>query len=152
MSTHLDDPADSLLGYHLRRVSLQSMADFSAALVPLGLRPADASVLFVIGSNPGVTQSQIGRMLSIKRANMTPLVAGLAQRALLRATPKDGRSHGLRLTSRGNTLCRKARAAADAHDQRFFGTLSATDRTRLVTQLRALWHQRRRAQAQAQAS
>jgi DNA-binding MarR family transcriptional regulator len=147
MSTHLDDPADSLLGYHLRRVSLQSMADFAVALAPLGLRPADASVLFVIGANPGVTQSQIGRMLAIKRANMTPLVAGLSQRGLLRATPKDGRSHGLRLTTRGSTLCRKARAAADAHDQRFFGALGAADRNRLLAQLRALWHQRRRAQA-----
>ena len=144
MSAHLDDPADDLLGYHLRRVSVHSMSDFSAALAPLGLRPAEASVLFVVGANPGVTQSQIGRMLGIKRANMAPLVASLAKRGLLRATPKDGRSHGLRLTTAGGALCRRARRAADAHDRRFFATLADADRARLLGHLRALWQHRRR--------
>jgi DNA-binding MarR family transcriptional regulator len=144
MSTHPVDPAEDLLGYHLRRVSVQSMADFSGALAPLELRPAEASVLFVIGANPGITQSQIGRALGIKRANMTPLVAGLNARGLLRATPRDGRSHGLRLTTQGGALSRRARRVADAHDKRFFGALSASDRARLITQLRALWHHRPR--------
>jgi len=145
MATHIEDPVDGLLGYHLRRVSVQSMADFSTALARLELRPAEASVLFVIGANPQVTQSQIGRMLGIKRANMTPLVASLARRGLLRATPKDGRSQGLALTAKGTTLARKARAAADQHDRRFFGALSTEERRALLGQLRALWHQRRRA-------
>ena len=147
MSTHIVDPAEDLLGYHLRRLSVRSMTDFSSALAPLALRPAEASVLFVIGANAGVTQSQIGRALGIKRANMTPLVAGLAARGLVRATPRDGRSHGLRLTAAGTALCRKARRVAEAHDKRFFAALSPSDRERLVGQLRALWHQRPRAHA-----
>ena len=144
MSTHPVDPAEDLLGYHLRRVSVQSMTDFSSALAPLELRPAEASVLFVIGANPGVTQSQIGRTLGIKRANMTPLVGGLSARGLLRATPRDGRSHGLRLTTTGSALSRRARRVAEAHDKRFFGSLSATERERIITQLRTLWHHRPR--------
>jgi len=51
------DPFDDLLGYHLRRASVVAMADLAEALAPLKLKPAHASILFVVASNAGVTQS-----------------------------------------------------------------------------------------------
>ena len=89
------DPLESLLGYHIRRLSVLVMADLSDALAPHQLSPADASILLSIGARPGVTQSAVGRSLGILRANMAPLVGALATRGLIARTRVDGRSQAL---------------------------------------------------------
>ncbi len=61
------DACEEHIGYHVRRLSVKVMADFANELKPLDLNPADASILFVIGSNPGVTQSLVGKILGILR-------------------------------------------------------------------------------------
>ena len=133
------DPFDDLLGYHLRRLSVKVMADLSGALKPLNLNPADASILFVIGANPGMTQSDVGKALGILRANMAPLIGALTQRGFIERETIDGRSQALKLTSAGALICRQAKAAARSHEARLFGSLSQTSRHRLIKQIRALW-------------
>jgi DNA-binding MarR family transcriptional regulator len=133
------DAFDDLLGYHLRRLSVKVMADFSGALKPLGLNPADASILFVINTNPGITQSDVGKTLGILRANMAPLIAALVQRGFVERETIDGRSQALTLTSSGAATCRQARTAARTHEDRMFGALAETTRLRLIKQIRALW-------------
>lgn len=133
------DPFDNLLGYHLRRLSVLVMTDLTESLAPLGLKPADASVLFVIASNSGITQSEVGRTLGILRANMAPLMAALVKQGLIEREPVDGRSQALRLSAAGHAVCRQARIATKEHEERLFGTLSRTDHARMVAQMRELW-------------
>jgi DNA-binding MarR family transcriptional regulator len=135
------DPFEGLLGYHLRRLSVLVMADFTEALAPLGLKPAEASVLYTVGATQGLTQSDIGKMLGIQRANMAPLIAGLIQRGLVQRDRVDGRSQALRLTPAGDTARAAAWAANQAHEARLFGRLGAPARARMAAQLRALWQQ-----------
>ena len=130
---------DKLLGYHLRRLSVSVMADLTASLSGLGLKPVEASILFVIGSQPGITQSDIGKVLGILRANMTPLVAALITQGLVERKRADGRSHALSLSSAGQALARKASVATEAHEERVFGSLSRATRAHLIAQLRRLW-------------
>lgn len=115
----LHDPLDALLGYQLRRASSVMMADLAAALRETGLRPVEASILLVIESSPGCTQSDVGRLLAIKRANMVPLIAGLFKRDLIYRAPVDGRSQALFLSPAGETMARDARQAINTHEQRF---------------------------------
>jgi DNA-binding MarR family transcriptional regulator len=129
----------SLLGYHLRRASVLVMSDLTAALEPLGLKPAEASALFVIAAAGGITQAEIGRVLGIQRANMAPLMANLIKRGLVARQAVDGRSQALRLTRAGAAMHRHAMEATQAHEQRLFGHLSQSDRTRMITQLQGLW-------------
>jgi len=136
------DPFVGLLGYHLRRLSVVVMADFAAALAPLDLKPAEASVLYVVHAEAGPTQSDLGRILGIQRANMAPLIAGLMKRGLLERDRVDGRSQALRLTAAGEAVRAAAWAANQAHEERMFGTMSKTTRTRLAAQLRILWQDR----------
>ncbi len=133
------DPFDDLLGYHLRRLSVKVMADLSGALKPLELNPADASILFVINANPGMTQSDVGKALGILRANMAPLIGTLVQRGFIERETIDGRSQALKLTSSGVIACRQAKAAARVNEERLFGSLPEATRHRLVKQIRALW-------------
>ena len=133
------DVFDGLLGYHLRRLSVLVMTDLTQALSPLDLRPAHASVLFVIAANPGITQSEVGKTLGILRANMAPLIGALLKRGLLERQPVDGRSHALTLSGAGRGLCTRARRVTQEHERRLFATLTANAKSRLIAQLRQLW-------------
>ncbi len=135
------DPFDGLLGYHLRRLSVLVMADLTEALAPLGLKPAEASVLYVVGATAGLTQSDIGKILGIQRANMAPLMAGLTQRGLVERDRVDGRSQALKLTEAGQAARAQAWVVNQAHEARLFGVLGKPARTRMAAQLRALWQE-----------
>lgn len=137
--TVADDPFEGLLGYHLRRLSVLVMADFTEALAPLGLKPAEASVLYAVGAAAGLTQSDIGKVLGIQRANMAPLIAGLMQRGLVERDRVDGRSQALRLSAAGEAVRAAAWAANQTHEARMFGTLGEAARARMAAQLRGLW-------------
>ena len=134
----LQDPLDDLLGYQLRRASSVMMADLASSLRETGLRPVEASILLVIGSSPGCTQSDIGRLLAIKRANMVPLIAGLVRRDLIYRAPVDGRSQALFLSPAGDALARDARRAIDTHEQGFRSLFDETIASQLLDALRRI--------------
>lgn len=133
----LASPLDNLLGYRLRRASMAMMADLLAALTPLGLSAGEASFLLLVGANPGCRQSDVGRTLEIKRANMTPLVARMKARGLVVDAPIDGRSRSLTLTDEGNALRDKALARVGAADRKVRKALTI-DETALIAALRAI--------------
>jgi DNA-binding MarR family transcriptional regulator len=135
----LPDPFAELVGYHLRRLSQLVMADLAERLETLELRPTEASVLFVIAGTPGVTQSDIGRMLGIKRANMAPMVAALEARGLISRSAVDGRSQALRLTAEGEAVRARAWNASLDNERRSFASLSDAERAGLIGKLRDLW-------------
>ena len=124
----LVDPLEGLLGYQLRRASVAAMADLSSVLAEIDLRPADMSVLLVVEANRGVTQSEVGRCLGIKRANMAPIVASLEERAFVKRVPVDGRSQALRLTRAGARAVVQSRKIIAAHESRL--TLGMDEATR----------------------
>jgi DNA-binding MarR family transcriptional regulator len=135
------DPFENLLGYHLRRLSVVVMTDLAESLSSLDLRPTSASIVMMIGANPGITQSEVGRALGILRANMAPLIAGLLKQGLIDRKAVDGRSQALRLSAAGRNVCREVSSAMQAHEDRIFGTLARTLRTQMMVQLRELWRQ-----------
>lgn len=83
-----------------------------AANVSLGSNPVEATVLLVIGANPGVIQSEVGRLLGIASVNMALLVARLADRELIERDAVDGRSQGLKLSDAGRRRSLRSKAAA----------------------------------------
>jgi len=139
IETAAADPFDALLGYHLRRLSVLVMADLTASLAPLGLKPADASILLALHSDSGMTQSDIGRRLGIQRANMAPLMAGLMQNGLVEKQAVDGRSQAVRLSRAGQAMHRQVLGLMAEHEARMFASLTPAVRQRLAKQLKALW-------------
>lgn len=112
----LANPHAGRLGYVLRRASAEIMSELGHALEAIGLRPVEASILTVIGANPGCIQSDIGRMLGIQRANMAPLISGLVRRDLIVKSKIDGRTQGLALTPLGGEKAREAEAAMSRNE------------------------------------
>ncbi len=134
----LRDPLAGNFGYQLRRASVQMMAGLAAALEETGLRVTEASVLLVIHANPGASQSDIGRLLGIRRANMAPLAGTLELRGLIARAPVDGRSHALRTTDAGAALAERAKAITLRHEARLTEGLDRAAAAIVLAHLRGL--------------
>lgn len=135
----LVDPLKDLPGYALRRASTTVMAKLAERLSALDLRPSEASVLLIIDSNPGVTQSQIGRLLDIARANMAPLTARLAARDLIVRESAGGRSHGLTLSASGRRLTQKAQRIVAELEAELMERIPAAQRAAFLRMLKTLF-------------
>jgi DNA-binding MarR family transcriptional regulator len=132
------NPLEMHLGYRLRRASSTAMGDLARRLAQLDLKPTEASVLVLVDANPRISQSRIGQMLGIQRANMAPLVAGLTARGLILREAIDGKSQGLRLTEPGRALTARVLAQMEANEAAFFGGLTGPQRNALQAGLEGL--------------
>ena len=133
------DPLPQFPGYALRRAANATAAELSGRLAQLGLRQADASALILIGENPGITSSAIGRALDIQRANMVPLLKRLEDAGLIERAPIDGKSRGLNLTEPGRVRLAEARGIVDAFEAELLARIPPEHRAHLLPALEALW-------------
>ena len=141
MQASLRDPLKNFAGYALRRASSLEMANLSNQLARLDLRPTEASVIVIVHANPGIRQSDIGRMLDILSANMTPLIARLDSRGLILRKRKDGRSQGLRLTEEGASLAEQALAEMTKHEREMMERVPEDMREPLIKALQSIWRE-----------
>jgi DNA-binding MarR family transcriptional regulator len=139
MAEILDDPMPQLPGYALRRAHTVVAAELAGRLATLDLRQAEASVLILIGANPGVTAAALGRQLDIQRANMVPLLKRLEDAGLIERQPIDGKSQGLELRPAGQERMRAARAIIDVFEAEVLQRIPAQHRDHLMPALNALW-------------
>lgn len=135
----MPDPLRELPGYVLRRASSAMMSELAERLLPLKLRHVEATILLVLRANPGLSQSALGRMLGIKRANVTPIAARLEERGLIRRDASDGRSLGLELTAAGKASAARAATAVAEHEAALAARIPAEHRAHLLPALLALW-------------
>ena len=133
-------PLDGLIGYALRRAQLAAFEDAIRGFAKLDLRPAQYSVLAVIGHKPGLKQSQVAAALGIQRANFVALIDGLERRGLARrsAAVNDRRSHALHLTDEGRRALRRANAVVTIIEARLDARLGPGGRAQLLDLLKRL--------------
>ena len=106
----LEDPQLDLadiplsLGFFLRIAQLQVFEQFHDNLSDLGMRPGEFTVLRIIQANPGAVQGTIARVLHIKAAHMTKLVARFVENGMVErtGTKNDRRQVRLSLTEAGH--------------------------------------------------
>ena len=126
------------LGYFLRRAQVWVFQDFIRTLASLDIRPAQYSVLVVIGANRGLSQADVTELLGIERARLVRLLDRLEKRGLVQrlASPIDRRSHALKLTPAGRTLLKRARALASLHEARLLERLGPAHHRAMIDVLR----------------
>jgi len=132
------DRLSALPGYLLRRASAASLADLNGRLAELSINHADASLLLLIGDNPGVTQSEVGKVLGIQRANMVPLIARNEARGWLQREQVDGRSQGLSLSPGGRDAAGKVSAIVEGYEKELIARVPEDLRPHVVPVLRYL--------------
>lgn len=136
----MNDSLVELPGYVLRRAASTSVADLNQRLSDVRLRHADVAFLMLINASAGITQSEAGRILDIKRANMVPLVARLERRRLLNRKQVDGRSKALALTAQGRATLTKARQIVGEFETDLMQRVPETMRPLVLPILTALWN------------
>src|SRR3990167_8564701 len=134
------DVLDDLLGYTLRRGPLPGFASFDEATRGKHLTPPRFTALVVIGANPGLSQSVLGRVLGIARSGAMLMTDLLEARGLVerRRRPNDGRAWGLHLTRRGEQFVGTMKRRVLELDFRKARLLTRTERRELLRLLEKL--------------
>jgi DNA-binding MarR family transcriptional regulator len=126
------------LGYALRRAQVWVFQDFIRTLSVIDIRPAQYSVLVVIGANPGLSQAELADRLAIERARLVHMLDHLQKRGLTERlpSPTDRRTHALQLTKDGQKLLKRAKALAARHEARLTEKMGAGAREQVMDMLR----------------
>ncbi len=126
------------LGYALRRAQVWVFQDFIRTLSVIDIRPAQYSVLVVIGANPGLSQAELADRLAIERARLVHMLDHLQKRGLTERlpSPTDRRTHALQLTKEGQKLLKRAKALAARHEARLTEKMGAGAREQVMDLLR----------------
>ncbi len=133
------DVLTSHLGYALRRAQVWVFQDFIRTLAAIDIRPAQYSVLVVIGANPGLSQAELADRLGIERARLVHMLDHLQSRGLTERlpSPTDRRTHALQLTTEGQKLLKRAKALAARHEARLTEKIGEDARAHVLELLRA---------------
>jgi DNA-binding MarR family transcriptional regulator len=131
-------------GYALKRAQIASFEAFRRATRSSSkveeITPPRYTALVILAGNPGISQTALGEVLGTARSGAMMLADWLEQRGLAerRHKPEDGRSWGLFLTAKGETLLRKLKRAVRSHDRQFAARLDPGERRELLRLLEKL--------------
>jgi DNA-binding MarR family transcriptional regulator len=134
------DVLDELLGYALRRAQVGMFLAFHTATRGMDITPPRFTALVIVGANPGIGQSALGKVLGIARSGAMLLADWLEARGLVerRRRPDDGRAWGVHLTARGEKLVALMKRRVVAQDRKRAGVLDARERRELLRLLNKL--------------
>jgi DNA-binding MarR family transcriptional regulator len=126
-----------LLGFHLRLASAAMHRDFLAVLADQDVTPKQVALLWLIETNPGVSQISIAQALDMDRATTMAIIDRLEARglALRRRSTVDRRRQELYLTDQGLVFLAQAKALSQEHDRKFTERLTPEEKTALRSTL-----------------
>lgn len=136
---NIRNPLEELLGYQLRRATAEVFGRVRAIMGSYNLTHTASSFLILVEANPGITQSTIGKILSIKRANIAPLTSEMEERGLIRREAVDGRSQGLYLTAEGRVLVEEVREKVVNQENEFINLFRPDEYRELLDALARVW-------------
>lgn len=130
---HTDMLLRQFIGYNMKRAYLQIQDDMAQSLEPFGLRVGTFSALAVIMGSPGISQTQLGQVLNIKRSGVVVVVDDLERAGAVERKPvlTDRRAYALHVTPAGKRLWKESEAAVRAHEAALFWDLDANERRSL---------------------
>jgi DNA-binding MarR family transcriptional regulator len=103
------------LGFLLARAGARAIRDLNRALEDSGLRSRHYTVLLAVTSNDGLSQRELGELLSIDPSAVVSLVDDLQKRGLVRRDPHpvDRRTRSVVPTEAGEAMLATMRPMAD---------------------------------------
>jgi DNA-binding MarR family transcriptional regulator len=133
-------PLADFVGFHLRLAQEASFQAFARRVRDLELRPGRFAVLALIGENPGISQTALGRASGRDKSSLTPALDDLAARALIhrRRAARDRRSYALSLTPKGERLLATLLTHARAHDRRLDAIVGLRNKAEFIRTLRRI--------------
>jgi DNA-binding MarR family transcriptional regulator len=116
----VDAAAYQHLSFLIIRTSSLAMSKLVKELAVLDLIPSNATAMIMISNHSGINQSNLGRSLGIKRANISTLINELKIRKLVDIQAK-GRTQELSLSEEGSSLTKQIAQILEQHETYCFG-------------------------------
>ncbi len=134
------DILDGLVGYAVRRAQISIYEDFDQSMAGTGITPPLFAALVIIGANPGLKQTALGRIMGIARSGAMAKIDRLEAMDLVerRRPPGDRRSYGIFLTGDGVRTLDRLKSLVSDHDRRISHSLSDRQKTTLFSLLAQL--------------
>lgn len=128
------------LGYHLRLAQEASFQAFTRRVNQSGFRSGYFSVLFLIGLNPGITQTALSHATARDKSTLTPTLRLLEERGLIRREQfqNDRRSYMLRLTPAGEAAASELLQDAKRHEGDLDRIVGVEKRAEFIATLRRI--------------
>ncbi len=124
-----------VLGYQLAQASIVGDTLFMKHVGhPLGLRPAEYTLLALVAENPGGTLARLAKALAVTAPNITAWVDRLEARGLLRRerSESDRRAQMLHATQKGKQLANTALTKLLKAEKEALKSLSSIEQTALL--------------------
>lgn len=121
----------------LAQIGAHAAARFAERLVPLGLTPPEAGILWNLSHHPDLTQRALAEQLGAFPSRLVLLLDQLEAKGLIerRPDPNDRRSHALRLTAAGHAQLEALGRVSQEHQSVLCAGLTNAEREQLRTLL-----------------
>ncbi len=128
------------IGFLLRLAQEASFTAFARRTGEAALRPGRYAILSLVAAHPGISQTALGQAAGRDKSTLTPALADLERRGLLRRdrVAGDRRSYALSLTLEGHAMLDRLAAHAAAHDRELDALVGAEARDAFVATLRRI--------------
>lgn len=135
------DTLDEVLGFHVRQAQGTMHRRIIEVLGEVDLTQKQAATLWLVGANPGVSQTGIGNALRMDRATTMAIIDRLENRGVVirRRSTVDRRRHELYLTPEGQTLLVKVKKVVKAHETDFAQRFTEQELATLIDLLRRIY-------------
>ncbi len=138
----LGKPNEPLLGLHLHAANLRNLEHFHTRVGLGEITVTMISILCVLYHTPGVSQSDLARIIKVERMTAGVHVQRCVDRGLVsrEKVRGDRRRYALALTPKGRKSIHDIRRRIPIHEGRLSKRLTARERRQLVTLLDKLGH------------
>jgi DNA-binding MarR family transcriptional regulator len=133
-------PRPARIGFLLSQLGTHAAATFADHTKEIGITPAQAGVIRILGRESGINQRDLAGRLGSVQSRVVVLVDGLEAAGhveRVRSTT-DRRNYALHLTDRGRATLVRLRTIAETSEAELTKGLSETDRATLHRLLAAL--------------
>ena len=133
-------PLAEFIGFHLRLAQEASFQAFARRVRDFEMRPGRFAVLALIGQNPGLSQTALGRAAGRDKSSLTPALNDLVRRSLVKRqrVASDRRSYALSLTPKGEKLLADLVVHARAHDRQLDEIVGLDGKAEFIRTLRRI--------------
>jgi len=128
---------NDIVGFHLRLAHGAVYRHFAETFATLDLTQKQVSALWLVAEQPGLSQIELGRRLSMDRATTMTIVNRLQERVYLRRerSASDARKQALYVTEEGEAALAEAKACIAEHEAWLKGRFTAAEVEKLVEML-----------------
>ncbi|PVE71159.1 MarR family winged helix-turn-helix transcriptional regulator [Priestia megaterium] len=95
-----------LTGYLIHRTDVKLMNYFKKKLKPYGMTPVRWSIMNVLDTQKGITQTELAEAIDKKQTTIVEMIYAMEEKGLIKRTfsERDRRSHYLFLTEKGEEI------------------------------------------------